>query len=96
MDNPETLVTLGTQDTGRRHTRQHTKQKTRKMKSTGPTKKPWVNPCVLQWLALPASYKAPVVFKFGRNLVGDRGKKRKIYVKRKLKILCHLRYGYFN
>jgi hypothetical protein len=55
---------------------------TRKMKSTGPTKKPRVNPCVLQWLALPASYKAPFVFRFGRNLFGDRGKKT-LYVKGK-------------
>ena len=35
MDNPERLATLGTQDTGRRQT----KQKTKKMSNTDPNKK---------------------------------------------------------
>jgi len=40
MDNPETQVTLGTQDTGRRQTQQkNTTQKTTKMSNTDPTKK---------------------------------------------------------
>jgi len=44
MDNPETLSTLGNQDTGRRQTKhknttQHnTTQKTKKMSNTDPTK----------------------------------------------------------
>jgi len=39
MDNPETLTTLGTQDTGRRQTKHNTTQKTKMMSNTDPTKK---------------------------------------------------------
>jgi hypothetical protein len=40
MDNPETLATLGTQDTGQRQTKQkNRKQKTKKLSNTDPTKK---------------------------------------------------------
>ena len=46
MDNPETLATLGTQDTGRRtnKTRKHetTTQKTKQMSNMDPMKKPGV------------------------------------------------------
>ena len=39
MDNPETLVTLGTQDTGRKQIKQtNTTQKTKKMSYTDSTK----------------------------------------------------------
>jgi hypothetical protein len=39
MDNPETLVTLGTQDTGRRQTKQkRTTQETKEMSNTHPLK----------------------------------------------------------
>jgi len=39
MDNPETLATLGTQDTGRRQAKhKSTIQKIKKMSNTGPTK----------------------------------------------------------
>ena len=40
MDNPETLTTLGSQDTGRRQTKEkHTTQKTKKMSNTDPSTK---------------------------------------------------------
>ena len=39
MDNQETLVTLGTQDTGRRQTKHSTTEITKKMNNTDPTKK---------------------------------------------------------
>jgi len=39
MDNPEALATMGTQDTGRRQTKQkHNTQKTKSMSNTDPTK----------------------------------------------------------
>jgi len=40
MDSPETLATLGTQDIGRRPTKQNANpHKTKNMRSTDPTKK---------------------------------------------------------
>ena len=39
MDNPETLATLDTQDTGRRQIKQNTTQKTKMMSNTDITKK---------------------------------------------------------
>jgi hypothetical protein len=36
MDNPETVATLGTKDTGRRQTKQNITQKTKKMSNTDP------------------------------------------------------------
>ena len=36
MDNPQKLATLGTQDTGRRQTKQKKTQKTKKMSNTPP------------------------------------------------------------
>jgi hypothetical protein len=38
MDNQETLVTLGTQDIGRRQTKHSTTEITKKMNNTDPTK----------------------------------------------------------
>jgi len=38
MDNPDTLATLNTQDTGQRQTKQNTKQKTKKFSNTVFTK----------------------------------------------------------
>jgi len=45
MDNPETLATLGTQDTGRRQIKQkNTRQKIQKVSNMDPTKNWGVNP----------------------------------------------------
>ena len=45
MDNPETLATLRTQDTGQRQIKhKNTTQKTTKMGNTDPATNPWVNP----------------------------------------------------
>jgi hypothetical protein len=44
MDNRETLVTSGTQDTGRRQIKKNTIQKTKKTSNMDTTKKPRVNP----------------------------------------------------
>ena len=55
MDNPETLATLGTQDTGRRQTKQkNTAYKTKMTSNTDPTK----NRELSQVLA---SYKTPAI-----------------------------------
>ena len=43
MDNPETLVTLDTQDTGRRQAKQTITQKNLKDEQPDPTKKQGVN-----------------------------------------------------
>ena len=60
MDNPETLATLDTQDTGRRQTKhKDTTQKTKKMSNKNSTKN-WGEPrCSKRvW---HASYKTPAV-----------------------------------
>ena len=48
MDNPETLITLDTQDIERRQSKRNKRhnitQKTKKITNTGPTSKPDVNP----------------------------------------------------
>ena len=52
MENPEKQATLGTQDIGRRQTKEkNTTQKTKKM-----------NPGAREWQAVPASYKTPIMF----------------------------------
>jgi hypothetical protein len=48
MDNQETLVTLGTQDIGRRQTKHSTTEITKKMNNTDPTKKPGLNAGALE------------------------------------------------
>ena len=48
MNNPETLATLGTQDTGPRQAkRKNTTHNTKKMNHTDTIKKTGVNPCAL-------------------------------------------------
>jgi len=49
MDNPETLTTLGIQDTGRRQTqKQNTTHKTKKMSNRVPHQKLGLNPCACE------------------------------------------------
>jgi len=55
MDNPETLTTLDTHDTGQRQTKQ------KKISTTNSINKPWVNPDALEGSAVPASYKTHTV-----------------------------------
>ena len=63
MDNPETLATLGTQDTGWRQAKQkYTTQKTKKMNNTDTNKKTGMNSGAHQvFKAVPASYKTPTM-----------------------------------
>jgi len=62
MDNPETMLTLGTQDTGQRQTKQNATQY-RKLKrwATRTHQIPGVNPGAREGYAVPASYNASVV-----------------------------------
>ena len=59
MDNPEKLAIVGTQDTGRRQTKQKTQHINQKQNE--PHKKPLVNPGVCERSAVPASYKTPTM-----------------------------------
>ena len=66
MDNPETMTTLGIQDTGRRQTQ---KQKTKKMSNRDPHKKTEVKPCACEEYAVPASYKTSTVLLIQSSLI---------------------------
>ena len=83
MNNPEKLATFGTQ----RHMTNTNKNKTqhRKMMSTTDTTNTALNPDSRKKLALPTSYTVTNIDKSGKNLLGDRGKK-KIYVEGKQSI----------
>jgi len=62
MDNPVTIATLGTQDTGQGQTKQNATQ-CRKLPrwATRTHQKPGVNPGAREGYAVPASYNASVV-----------------------------------
>jgi hypothetical protein len=49
MDNPEKLATLGTQDTGRRQTKQKTQHRKLYKSATRTHKKPGVTPGARDW-----------------------------------------------
>jgi len=57
MDNPKTLSTLGTQDTGRRQATQKHKTEEIKDEQHGPHQKPGVNTYASEGLAVPSSCK---------------------------------------
>ena len=64
MDNPETPATLGTQDSGRKRTKQrnhNATQKPRKDEQHRPHQHPRVDQCVREEETVSASYKKPVV-----------------------------------
>ena len=69
--------------------------KIKTMNNTDPTNKPGVNPGAHEGQIVHISYKTPAVvlkLKSGKSLVRDRGK---INLRKRHKIHCYLRIGYF-
>jgi hypothetical protein len=99
MDNPETMTTLGIQDTGQKQTRQkrNMTHKTKKMSNRDLHQKLEVNPGACEGLAVPASYKTPTMLLIESGtvkfllMIEERQKLCK-----KENVLCHLRWIFRN
>jgi len=61
MNNPQTQITLGTNQRMKRNNPKNTTHKTKKMSNTDPHQKPGINTGAREGLALPVSYKTPAV-----------------------------------
>jgi hypothetical protein len=61
MDNPETLATLGTQNTGGKTNKAQKHNTTQKTKSTVPIKRRGLNQATREWSTIIASYRTPAV-----------------------------------
>jgi hypothetical protein len=61
MDNPNTLVTLGTQDSRLREIKQNKNQKAKQISSTKPAIEQGAKAGTREWQEVPASYKTPAM-----------------------------------
>jgi hypothetical protein len=61
MDNPNTLVTLSTQDSRLREIKQNKNQKAKQISSTKPAIEQGAKAGTREWQEVPASYKTPAM-----------------------------------